>query len=82
MGKGVAFSCHILKPKIDNENGPFALTGDMVQKPPYGIQKCGILHWDIGNKGKSSSAGWNSVMFESATFFCHPEWQILYHATS
>ena len=34
-------------------NGPFAPTGHMVQHPPYWMAKeCGILHWDIENKGK------------------------------
>ena len=64
-------------------NGPFALTGHMVQNPPYWMaKKRGILHWDIENKGKLSLTGWNSFVFESATFFCHPVWRILYHVTS
>ena len=50
-------------------NGPFALTGHMVQNPPYWMsRKRGILHWDIENKGKSSLTGWNSFVFESTTF--------------
>ena len=28
-------------------------------------KKRGILHWDTGNKGKSSLTGWNSFVFES-----------------
>ena len=64
-------------------NGPFALTGHMVQNLPYWMAKeCGILHWDIENKGKSSFTGWNSFVFESTTLFCHPVWRILYHVTS
>ena len=73
------------KVKFQSElsNGPFAPTGHMVQNPLYWMAKeCGILHWDIENKGKSSLTGWNSFVFESVTFFCHPVWQILYHVTS
>ena len=56
-------------------NGPFVLTGHMVKHPPYWMaKKRGILLWDIQNKGKSSLTGWNSFVFESATFLCHPVW--------
>ena len=64
-------------------NGRFALTGHMVQNPPYWMAKeCGILYWDIENKGKSNFTGSNSFVFESVTFFCHPVWRILYHVIS
>ena len=44
------------------KNGPFVLTGHMVEIPPYWmVKKRGILHWDIENKGKSSWTGWNSL---------------------
>ena len=53
-------------------NGPFVLTGHMVQNPPYWMaKKPGILQWDIENKGKPSLTGWTSFVFESAAFFCH-----------
>ena len=77
------FGTEVFKVRFKGWNGPFALTGHMVQNPPYWMAKeCGILHWDIENKGKSSFTGWNSFVFESDTFFCHPVWRILYHVTS
>ena len=64
-------------------NRPFAVTGHMVQNPPYWMAKeRGILHWDIENKGKSGLTGWNSFVYETASFFYHPIWRILYHVTS
>ena len=63
--------------------GHFVLTGHMVKNLAYWMAKeRGILHWDIKNKGKSGLTGWNSFVFKSTTFFCHPVWWILYHVNS
>ena len=64
-------------------NGPFALTGHMVQNPPYWMAKeCSRFE----HKGIPTCQAQLSFVFdvpvEDATFFCHPVWRILYHVTS
>ena len=49
----------------------------MVHNPPYWMaKKRGILHWDVENNARLEF-----FVFESATFFCHSLWWILYHVT-
>ena len=66
-----------------SRNGPFALTGHMVQNPPYWMAKeCSRFE----HKGIPTCQAQLSFVFdvpvEDATFFCHPVWRILYHVTS
>ena len=72
-----SFQLSTIKPK---SNGPFALTGHMVQNPPYWMAKeCSRFE----NKGFPTCQAQLSFVFdvpvENATFFCHPVWRILYH---
>ena len=66
-----------------SDNGPFALTGYMVQNPPYWTAKeCSRFE----HKGILTCQARRSFVFdvpvEDATLFCPPAWRILYHVTS
>ena len=64
-------------------NGPFALTGHMVQNPPYWIAKeCDRFELKGTPTCEARLSFVVDVPVEDATFFCYPVWRILYHVTS